>query len=344
MKQINYNSMIWFLLRASLVGSGTSIILSLSGRDSLICIFISFILGFIPLILFHKFKYVFINNKNYIFNIITSFTVFIFIFILYWNLIHFISTEFLYKTPLLIISICFIIPIFYASTKSINTINKLSLICFYFVLLSLVLIILGLTKEIKITNLFPIFETNKLNLIKSIFFIFVYNVLPLFILTMIDNKKIENYSIKKTMFFYSLTFLSILNFFFILISCFSVELSNLYDYAEFHIFKRVSLGDFIDKVESFLSIEWIIGLIISIIIGIQYLKKTYISYFSLKYKNAFVFIICLLLALLSSFSFQNLTSFQNFVSSYLIIFIFIGFFICPLIFILKKRLHKPFIN
>lgn len=337
MKQINYNSMIWFLLRASLIGTGTSLILSYSARDSLFSILCAFLLGFIPLFIYEKIN-IFLKKNiiTTILNLIMCLGVFAFIFMLYWNLINFISTEFLYKTPLLIIAICFILPIFYAGLKDFNTISKVSLICFYFVILSLILIMLGLTKEIKLSNILPIFETSKINIIKSIFFVFVYNVLPFFILTMIPKEKLENYSFKKTLVFYSITFLSILNFFFILISCFSFELANLYDYSEFHIFKRVSLGDFVDKVESFLSIEWIVGLIMSIIIGLHFLKKNYNFYFN-KNQNFFVFETCFLLVLLATYSFQNLTFFQNFVSSYLIIFLFISFFVCPLILFLYQK-------
>lgn len=347
MKQIRlieYNSMIWFLLRASLVGTGTSFVLTLARQDSLFSILLAFLLGFIPIILFNKLKkmnpnksIISLNNElsffGKILNIIMMISVFAFIFMLFWNLTNFISTEFLYKTPSLFVGLCFMLPIIYAGTKDFDVVSKISLICFYVIMMFLILIIAGLTKEIDISNLNPLFQISSNNLVKSVLFILCYNVLPIFLLLIIPENKVKKSTIKSTFAFYGLTFLSILNFFFIIISCFSPELAVLYDYTEFHIFKRVSLGDFIDKVESFLSIEWIIGLIVSIIIGIHYLKKAYTEMYNVNRmkSNIFTFIICVLLVILSNYLFKNLTEFENFVSSYLMIIIFIGLFICPLI-------------
>jgi len=347
MKQIRlieYNSMIWFLLRAALVGTGTSVVLTLSKQDSLFSILLAFLLGLIPIMLFNKLKkinpdknIINLNNNLGIFgkilNIIMMISVFAFIFMLFWNLTNFISTEFLYRTPSIFVSLCFILPIIYAGTKDFDVVSKISLICFYVVIMFLILIVSGLTKEIDISNLNPLFQINENNLVKSVLFILCYNVLPIFLLLIIPESKVKKSTVKSSFAFYGLTFLSIINFFFIILSCFSPELAVLYDYAEFHIFKRVSLGDFIDKVESFLSIEWIIGLIVSIIIGVHYLKKAYTEMYNVNKmkRNIFTFIICALLVILSNYLFKNLTEFENFVSSYLMIIIFLGLFICPLI-------------
>jgi len=347
MKQIRlieYNSMIWFLLRAALVGTGTSVVLTLARQDSLISILIAFILGFIPVIIFNKLKginpnknIIILNNElgffGKILNIIMMISVFAFIFMLFWNLTNFISTEFLYRTPALFVGLCFILPIIYAGTKDFDVVSKISLICFYVVIMFLILIVAGLTKEIDISNLNPLFQISSNNLMKSVLFIICYNVLPIFLLLIIPENKVKKSTIKSSLAFYGLTFLSIINFFFIIISCFSPELADLYDYAEFHIFKRVSLGDFIDKVESFLSIEWILGIIVSIIIGIHYLKKAFTEMYNADKikRNIFTFIICALLVILTNYLFKNLTEFENFVSSYLMIVIFVGLFICPLI-------------
>ena len=44
---------------------------------------------------------------------------------------------------------------------------------------------------------------------------------------------------------------------FLVMSVFGVELATLYQYPEFQILRRVSLGGFIERVESTLSIQWI---------------------------------------------------------------------------------------
>jgi spore germination protein KB len=361
MKQIKlaeYGTMIYFLIRASIVGTLVSTILNLSKQDSWISIIIAFFIGFIPLYLFNKIKKIDINeniiglnNKlgilGKVLNIMMMISVFGFVFMIFWNLINFISTEFLYKTPFFFVSICFMIPIIYASFKDFNVISKMCLISFYIIIIFVFLITAGLIKEVDLSNLMPLFQTNHNNLIKSIFLILVYTVLPIFILLIIPESAVLKNTNKISIIFYVISMLSILNIFIIIIGCFSIELSLLYDYTEFHIFKRFTLGSFLDKVESFLSIEWILGLVLSIIIGINYLKYSFMKMKnSNKFINVFTLFICLILLILVNTTFKNLITFGNFVENYLVFIIFIGLFICPLItfIIYKKRLHKSLIN
>lgn len=360
-KLTEYNAMIWFLLRSSLIGTGVAILLSTARQDIYISGIIALFLGLIPIMLFNKLKKVdsskniiklntdFLGSFGYVLNIFMMIAVFAFIFLIFWNLTNFISTEFLYKTPRFFISICFLLPVLYAAFKDFHVVTKASLISFYFIIGFVIFIILGLIKELDFGNLMPIMQTEPGNILKASFIMIVYNVLPIALLLIIPENALEKDSGKSTIIFYIVTFIFIINIFLFIVSCFSIELSLLYDYTEFHIFKRLSIGTFIDKIESFLSIEWILGMILSIIIGIHYLKKSYMQMMKKdkKHGNIFCVITCIILIILVNYSFKNLIQIQSFVANYLVYLLLFGFFICPLItyiFTRKKRLHESLVN
>ena len=362
LKLIEYNSMIWFLLRAAIVGIILSTVISLSKQDAWISGLLAIVFGIIPVYLFIKLKK--IDSKANIIklnmehlglfgkflNFLMMLTVLGFIFIIFWNLVNFISTEFLYKTPPLYVAIWFMLPIVYAGFKDFNTVSKISLISLYFVILTIILILVGLSKEIDISNLMPIFNNEIPNILKSTFLIFVYNVLPIFVLLIIPEDMIEKDSSKTTVIFYFLALLSFVNILVIVLSGFSVDLASIYDFAEFHIFKRFALGNFLDKIESFLSIEWVLGMIISIIVCTHYLKKSFMQMTNTNKKlgNIMVALICFLLVLAVTYLFRTPNEMRNYVVNIFSYVMFIGLFLVPFIsytFIkIKKRSHKSLIN
>ena len=125
-----YNCISYFLIRCAFVGICLNNLLIISKQDSWLSVIFAFFLGFIPLGIF----YLIISHNSKenitdliksscgnvvggIINIGTTMFVFIFTSLLLWNLINFIGSQYLYKTPNLAISITFAIAIYYITSK-----------------------------------------------------------------------------------------------------------------------------------------------------------------------------------------------------------------------------------
>ena len=306
MKQITnleYGSLIWFIIRASYVGLTINNLIIMSRQDAWICGVLGMVLGLIPLAIFIYIRKTNINvldlNKKIfgkagtLFNFIIAIGAFCLILILFLSLTNFVNSQFLFKTNYFYICLCFIIPIFYALYKGINAITKTSLLLFYLVMISVLLITFGLFKNVSLDNVKPFFENNFSSLMQGSLFLVAYNILPLFFLLVIPKDKITNYKARNSIVFYLLGMFSLINALFLVIGIFGSDLALLYDYPEFHILKKVKIGDFADRLEDILSLEWIIALFMLIVIGLYFISQTFKKTFNLKEKtvqkfNAFV--------------------------------------------------------
>jgi len=360
MKKISsfqYNSLIWFVTRASYIGLTLNNVINITKQDSWISGIIALILGFIPL-------FIFIYLKNYdkekniaeliiylfgdfgkIINFILIMGGFLFSLIAFIDLTFFINSQFLFKTPHLLIVICFIIPITYGLLKGINAISKTSLILFYFVVFIIICIILGVINGINIQNLKPFFQSNISSIFHSSSIIIAYNVIPIFLLTIIPTNRIENYSNKKTVIFYLLALLSLINAAFFTIAVFGTELSLLYEYPEFNLLKKVEIGNFMGRVETIFSLEWIMALIILITIGIYFVTEIIKTNFKTKEKTnkIIIVIVCFIILVLNEFFYINNTTINSFYKGPMVIIMF-AYLILALIIVIKGILKKHFHN
>ncbi|MDO4975143.1 MAG: GerAB/ArcD/ProY family transporter [Alphaproteobacteria bacterium] len=351
-----YNTLLWFVMRAGYIGLSLSNVLNITKQDSYIGGFIALVLGLIPFLIFlylrnyDKEKNIAEINesvfKKYgkIINIILIIGAIIFVQIVFIDLVYFINSQFLFKTKYIFIAFCFIIPIIYAIYKGINAISKTSLLMFYFVIFIIICIIIGVTRGINIHNLEPLFQSNFNSLIHVSFIIIAYNILPIFFLLIIPQKSIKNYSSKKSFLFYLLTLLSLINASFLTISIFGVNLSLLYEYPEFHVLKKVEMGDFIDRVETIFSLEWIIALLILVIICIYFIKEMIKTTFKTKEKTSLIIIIiaCLFMIITGPYLFTTNAKAHIFLKGPMLYIMFTFFFIIPLIIMLRCLLKKHF--
>ncbi len=339
-----YNTILFLLIRASFIEVTVKILINMCKEDAWISIILGIILGIAPFCIFQ-----YIKNKNpdkNIINIVTEnfkhshfiintfiISVLIFTTCNLWNLIHFIDSQFLYKTSTWIITSAVIIPICYAATKDINTISKVTTILFYIIIIFMMFIIFGLTKGINIENIKPILNTNPKNIINGAILFIAFNILPLFLLTIIPNNKIINN--KNNFICYVLATISLLNIMFLTITIFGIDLAALYDYPSFHLLKRVIVLEIIDRIESILSLEWIFSLFIIIIIGLFFIKET-LNITLKKTNNKIIIVICIFMGIVSNIIFKTHGTSEHFYTHYLIYILYISFFILPLIIVIKN--------
>lgn len=351
-----YNSISYFLIRCAFVGICLNNLLVISKQDSWISVILSFILGFIPLTIFYliidnnsKENIIDFNKNNcgkVLGNIINGTTlVFVFIFtsLLLWNLINFISSQYLYKTPNLVISITFAIAIYYIVSKSINVIGRTSIILFYISIFLFIFSGLGLVFSLDISNVFPILEYGITPIMKGSLNYIAYNVLPLFLITIIPRNELNDSNkkfIKNGIITYSVATLSLFIVVFFILSIYGIEFAQILQYPSYHILKRISILGFIQRVESILSIQWILDLFVVIVMGLYFVKTSICQTFNLKEHKYISFILTTLLVIVTNFLFKNNTVGNKIILNVFPFFNYLFFLIIPTIVLVIAKVKK----
>ena len=349
MKKINsleYYTLIWFSIRACFPELTFTIMLHLIKEDTWVSILIGAIIGVIPFIIYEKIKEKYPNDNLITINkkifpklskiinsliIVMSLISAVYIF---WILIKFTNSLFLYKTNAWIISLILIIPIYYASTKDIHIISKISLLLFFTSILFQLLTTIGLIKNVDLNGIKPFLQSKTTNIIYSSIIYISLNISKLFFLTTIPKKRIKNYSFKKNLIMYIFTNIPILNIVIATTCTFGIDLTLLYEYPAFQVLKRVNILGIFNKVESILAIEAIFALFIQIIIIIYYIKEI-----SNKKTNKYIpILICLIIVIISTNIFKTYKAEEVFFEKYLLYLISPIFILLPLI-TYVKTLH-----
>lgn len=285
---LEMGSIVYFLIRAYFIGLTFNVLLTTSKQDNWLCIILGIIFGFIPLLIFfYIFNYepdLNLNEKNIklfgkifgnIINILLASFTFFLIITIFSNLITFIHSDYLSRTPTILIGITFLIAIFYSVYKGVNAISRSCLMLFYISLILVLISNIGLLSQIDINNFKPILFS-KTNLINGTYSYIAYNVLPLYLINIIPKNKIKNNNktIKTIIIFYLIAALTLFLVVFNIIGIFGVKLARLYQYPEFQILKHVSLVGLSARLDSILFIQWIFDLLIFVIVGLYYIIST----------------------------------------------------------------------
>lgn len=347
---LEYNTLLWFLTRATFIEITSEILLNTAHQDSWISILIAIIIGILPFLLYSYLKNKY-PNKNIIqinkekfdklgtfLNLILIAGTFIFAVCSFWIIVHFIDSQYLYRTPTIMIIIILILPVIYTIIKDFHVLGKVSLIMFYVSLFFIIIILLGLIGNIDIDNIKPILNNSPNSILYGSFCFIGFNIMPLFLLSIIPKNKIEGYSPKKSFFFYIISGLSLLNVMFLTISIFGIHLSELYNYPSFHLLKRVSVLDIIDRVESILSLEWFLALFVQIMTSLFFIKEALKETFQTKEKtnNLLMTVICLIIAFLTGIIFVTNGTEVAYFENILIYILYISYLIIPLITFFKS--------
>lgn len=304
---LELGSIIYFITNAFFIGiSFNSLIVNLK-QNSYLGVLFGGVMGLLPLLVYiYYFNYkpkLSINEKNIalfgntvgnIINfIILLFTLFL-IIILFSNLVMFIQSDYLSKTPLILIIITFIVPIYYSIYTGLKSICRVSLIFFFVTIIISLFVDTSLSIQIDINNFKPTFFNN--SYIYGFISYISYNVIPLYLINIIPKYEImnNNKTNKYIITFYIISFFSILISLTDILGIFGINLSLLYKYPEFQVLKKVSLIGLSSRIDSILFIKWIFSIIISINIGMYYIVSTSKSIIKEKH-NIFLTIYCLIL-------------------------------------------------
>lgn len=273
-KQLSYTSIIYFLLRATFIGISFALLMQNSKQDSWIVILLSYIIGIIPLLLvgyiakyesnkpfIDKIKLLF-PKSNKIIILIMLLGFFSMAIINFCNLANLITSQFLSKTPNIVILTSFIIPIILLVSKDNKIIARTSLILFYIAIFLFITCVLGLITKFKFSNFEPVM-TNPIA--PSIYPYMGFHVMPLFLILFFPNNEIIP-SLKKG---YIISAITLFLTFITIIGILGVELCLIYQYPEFHILKRSYEGILTVRLENIFAVQCIFDIFIFCVVCLK---------------------------------------------------------------------------
>lgn len=349
-------SMIYFIMRSSYIGVGINSYLYYAKIDSYISIFIGIILGFIPIYLFLKINDIkkdknineiiidILGNKlGKTLIIITNLFILFFSSFLFYDLINFITSEYLYKTPSLLVGIMMLIPIIYTVTKGLKTICRTNIILFIISVILYLISILGLIPSFNFENLLPFMQTSKTNILLSSMSYIAYSILPLSLLLIIpknnlkDLKKSRKTIIIAILITDFIIFISLLN----TVGVLGIDLALLYQYPDYQMLRRIQIGGFIQRTESILAIQWFLCLFAMIVLCTYYILKSKESINSKISNKKLMLIISIILIIINEKIWPSNTSFITFSIKYmpiiLYIFLLVPYLILYITYLVKKK-------
>lgn len=314
---LEIGSLTYFIVRSFFVAICFNSIIHIANQDSYLSIIIGTFIGLVPIICFYiLFNYEpslnIFEKSNKLFgkiigNIINSILI-IFTFglslIVFNNLITFVYSQYLNKTPDIFIAIMFIICIFYSLLKGLHNNLRTCIILFFFSAILYSISVIGLITHISIDNFKPFFNSNFIN---GSFKYVSYAVLPLYLLLLIPKNKISNNcKTNKTIFiFYIISSLCLFIINCVVIGTFGIKLTLLYDYPEFQVLKYVSLIGLSARLDSILFIQWIFDMLIFVIFGLQFCIDGIRNIIKIK-RNILIYIFPLLIIILNELIFSVL--------------------------------------
>lgn len=339
---------------ALFVGMGNIITVQTVMEDTWLVGPVAMIIGIIPILLMskimnyepdlnliEKIKNLFGSKLGFLINLILVIIVSTVFIMSIWGLSSFANTKYLTETPMLFIVFLFMIPVFYANSKGIETIARISLILVYMALVFHFIITISLLEFSSFYNVKPILANGLWPVIIGAVRYLSYSITPMITLLIIPKNKLKN-SKKSTLalllgYIFATFIMSIV--FYMDISTVGAKLASMYMFPEYFIMKKISLGNALNNVENFFSIVWINNMIICAMMTLYYLSEFFVNLFKVKLKttkNLIILGISVIVIIMASFIFQGDSSaiffmkhhFPIFIGLPLLIVIIIIFLVC----------------
>lgn len=294
----------------------------IAGHNSYIGTLLGILMGLIPLFfflyifnykkdlpLYEKTIYIFGKIFGNIINAIITLLYFIIGITVLFNLGNFIVSQYLADTPLLLVLSVFIFSVFYGVNKGIETITRVSSICIVIVLLLFLFSFVNLIPEFKLDNLKPIIEHGFKKPIIGGFINMIIALSPMYSLLIIPkNNLVDKEKVTKHVCTgYIISGIIVFSVSILSNGVLGKYLIELYQYPGYTSLKKISLFGFIDRIENFISLHWILSSFINLSMITYFIKSNIKRIGNSKTLN---FIICALIVIISYRVFNNNTSFN----------------------------------
>ncbi len=351
---IEFSSTLFLILFSCTLGIAPYITIKIAGIDSYIGSIIGSIIGLIPLFIFiyifnyeidkpiyQKTKIIFGNTLGTIINIFLTILYFILAITILFNTSNFIISQYLTDTPIKLVIIILSLTAYHTSNKGITTISKISLIYTLIIIILFIMATIGLIPEIELDNLKPVLEYGIKNPIIAGMTYSLVLTIPISSLLIIPKKGIENYykTTKYIIITYLVTTIMIIFMSLVACACLGRYLISMYQYPVYITLKKISIFGFIDRIENFLSIEWILSTFVAFTLPIINIQ----SNINKKNNKIINLIIIIIIIIATMILFKNNTSFNHYLDSiypYILLIILIIYIIIFITIIIKKGIKK----
>lgn len=343
-----------FPILSLFTGIGTYNIIRIAGVDAYMSPIIAGILGIIVLLMFiyifnyetdktivEKNKRLFGNILGTIINYIIS-ILFLFIGVtLMYNVTNFAISQFLAETPLLTFMLVLGVILVYNVSLGIENISRVGIIFLGIIIILTIISTIGAIGDVDFSKIKPILEYGIDTPLYGSLFLVLGDIVPILALLivkkdyLIDKKKTNKYIVL----FYILGIVLISMAMFLTLSSLGIYLSLEYQYPEYTVLKKITLFGFIDRIENFIYIKWILSSIMYLSIILYYISYNV----NKKSKKIVPFILVGIIIFISLYWFKNNTIFYNFTTN-LYPYIGLGLMLIFIIITINIAIRKTFLD
>ena len=345
-------SLIVFLIISMSLGMGIFNAVEVAKIDSYIAIILGTFIGLIPisivlyianykpnLNIIEKINDLFGKYVGFIINFIIASIIMLVAITTLFSVSNFIVSQFLSNTPIIYIGIMFAIVCILALRKGIETITRTSLILASITILFFIFLATGLITEFKTDNLKPILEFGINKPLFAALTTICINVLPIFTILIIPkNDIIDKKKYNKTIIIsYLFSALIIILMVTLTMGVLGKYLAEIYQYPEYIVLKKITVFDFIDRIENLICVLWIMTTFISSTLCFYYITNSIKKEDNPKKLSYSVVGIAIGLSL---YLFKNNTTFNNYINNiypFILAFMFILFIIVAIAIFIKNR-------
>ena len=347
---LQFGTLVSFTILSTLIGIGFNNLINIAKIDSYISIIIAYIIGFIPILLF---IYLFNQEKTLnelindtfgkipgkIINYLLLIPIGIIGLCSVYSICNFMVSQFLSDTSIIILYVVPSIVILYGLIKGIETISRTSLILYIITIILVLIIILGLAPKLDFNNLKPMLENGITPPLKGSLIFTLSDIIPVFIVLGISKKNIKDKekTTKMVIIFYTISILIMFLNVTMTLGTLGIHLTQMYQYPEYLVLKQISFFNFLDRIENFVTIQWIFRTFILVTLIVYYIKNTIKKDSNSKLLPALILATIIILNLVI---FKNNTMFTNFVSKiypYSNIFLFVMIIIISIAVFIKNK-------
>lgn len=355
MHKISSNQVLTFSFLLScffFTGFGNTIILKEARNSSILACIVGTIIGIIPLLLILS-----ITKKNpdknifelnierfkifgHILNFLLILSVIYFFTVSVWEIINFIISQFLTRTSYYLVAafICIIVSL--VVIKGLEVLSRTSFILTIIFTVTVLFAWIFLIPNVEVNNFYPIMEASTNSFFKTALYFSSFSVLPLMTLLfikrddLIDKEKFN----KKVIIGYIITAILTIEFLTLIIGTYGIDLSLLYAYPEYSLFKKINAFYFIQRIENIIAITIFITAFISFSLFTSFIINYFKSTFKIKEKRTIditTVLITFSISFVSIYLFTNnkilplYTRYPNY-SKYIFILLLINWFLLKL--------------
>lgn len=275
-RNIENFSLNYFCSRALFLGIGFSLILRFTKQDSIIAYIIGTIIS-IPFILMinkiNKEKNT-LSLSDYLTNLglIGKFIKILYLIFGILLLLEsfsfmqlFVSSFILVKTPLFFISLPILLLLFKINSCKNDVIYRVSACLLPISLFLTFLSLIGLISYAEFDVIKPLFVSNKINFLRSVFYYVSLSISPSILLLVTEAKK----NVKS----YLLGSLTLICKMFLILAIIGPTLASIYRFPEYIVLKEIKLLNFIEKIENIVALSWIIDIFIYLSMSSLFIKE-----------------------------------------------------------------------